>query len=193
MNEKIKELVDKLIERGHDENEPIILLLKNAELKWDNPEQVFCLHCFINEQTMRNVLKLLYPESDDVALSFLFQHYDFIEHQIKAVLEDLSKDGCICDKSRWILKQWFNSLTNQKVEYITERKEYHPDFGHVNLWIQFCETTMNIYYKGFTESNLEFMKIMNKMAMEVYHGRYQSGVGSENHTMCSDETQKFNI
>lgn len=193
MDEKIKEIVDKLIERGHDENEPLILLLKNTELKWDNPEQVFCLHCFTNEQNLRNVLKLLYPESDDVVLSFLFQHYDFVEHQIQSVLSDLSTDGGLCDKSRWVLKQWFNELTGKEVENIAERKEYHPDFGHVNLWIQLCEVSMNIYYKGCTLSNMDFMKIMNKMAMEVLDGRHQSSVGCEDNATCSDETTKFNI
>lgn len=172
MEKKINEFVNKLIEEGCDKNEPIIQLLSKKELKWDNPEHVYSLHCFMNEQAMRNVLKHLYPEADDIALTFLFQHYDFIEHQIKAVLEDLSSEGGITDKSRWILKQWFCELTHQEVENIVERQWYHPDFGHVNLWIQFCEVCMNIYYKGFTESNLDFMKIINKMAMEVLDGRH---------------------
>ena len=193
MEEKIKSFRDKLLYEGYDESDPIIHLLNKDDLKWDNPEQVHALHCFMNEQAMQKVIKHLYPNANINSLVFLFQHYDFVEHQLRAVLEDLSKDGCICDKSRWILKQWFNSLTNQQVEYITERKEYHPDFGHVNLWIQFCETTMNIYYKGFTENNLEFMKIINKMAMEVYNGRHQSSVGCKNNAKCSDETAKFNI
>lgn len=193
MEEKIKSFREKLLDEGYAESDPTIQLLSNNDLKWDNPEQVHALHCFMNEQAMQKVVKHLYPDANIHSLVFLFQHYDFVEHQIKSVLEDLSESGCLCDKSRWILKQWFKELTNQKVENITERKEYHPDFGHVNLWIQFCEITMSIYYKGFTESNLEFLKIINKMAMEVYDGRHKSNMGCENNATCSNETTRFKV
>jgi hypothetical protein len=172
MEDKLKTFTNKLIEEGYDETDPIIQLLNKHELKWDNPEQVFALHCFMNEQAMRTVLKQLYPNANTNTLTFLFQHYDFVEHQIQSVLQDLSMEGGICDKSRWVLKQWFRTLTNQEPENITERKMYHPDFGCVNLWIQFCEVAMSIYYKGLTESNVSFLQTINKMSMEVYNGRH---------------------
>ena len=172
MKMNINNIVTHMLEIGYEKSDPEIELLSNDKLKWDNPEQVFCLHCFSNEQALKNVIKRLYPTADYKALTFLFQHYDFLENQIQFVLKDFSKHGGLCDKSRWVLKQWFKSLIGEEPEEISKKGFFRPDFGKTNLWIQFCEVCMSIYYTGFTSSNIEFMQVIDKMAKEKLNGGY---------------------
>lgn len=167
MVEKIKAIIDKMIENSCEDDDAVLNLLQRKDLKWDNPELVYSLYCFGNENVLRRAIQMIYPEFETHSLVFLFQHYGYLENQIKSILEPLASDGGIADKARWVLKQWFCQLTKQDVDYLAERKWYHPDFGNTNFWIQFCEICMDIYYHGFTERNLSHMMIVQKLAKEA--------------------------
>jgi hypothetical protein len=169
MEEKIQEIVEKMIEHGCAEDDAVLQLLNNKTFKWDNPEQIYCLYTFQNQEVMKSALKKIYPQSDINSLVFLFQNYGYLENQIKFVLDDFSYQGAICDKARWALRQWFYYLTGKDTDEITERKWFHPNFGNANFWIQFCEVSMNIYYYGLTDNNIDFMRIARKIARETYY------------------------
>ena len=171
MKEKIKSIINKMLENGYEEDDPVVQLLEKNELKWDNPEQVYCLHCFTNAETLKSALKRIYPECKQINnLAFLFQNYFYLENQIKSALSDFAYQGAICDKARWVLKQWFKILIEEDAEDIVERQWYHPNFGNRNFWMQFCEVSTDAYYHGFTDENMEFMKVVRKIAKETCYG-----------------------
>lgn len=152
-------------------------LVELSKLNWDSPEDIN-VKWFGNEHdSLCEILEILYPDCDIDKLAFLFHCYDYLENQIQSFLD---ADGYSYDKSKWILKQYFESLVggipdelgDDKLDslYIT-RQWNQPEFGATNEWLDFVNTAADIYRNGYTEKNMVAIARMRRLRQEFMDHR----------------------
>lgn len=121
------------------------------------------LHLYESEQPMEQYIKEHFRNkgvsSRDALdkLVFIYQNYSFLKMNVEKLV-DLGR-GCCADKSSYVVKSYIRYLSNQPKEifYVRgeEKHEYwHPDFGNVDLWYQFIDSLISLYY-GYTEEYLK--------------------------------------
>jgi hypothetical protein len=137
-------------------------------LNWANPEEINMKWFGKDHDTLREILSVIYPDCDIDNLAFLFHCYDYLENQILAFIE---ADGFAYDKSRWILKQYFEDLIGGAPDSIDEcRKTYHPEFGTTDDWLDFIKAAADMYRNGINTKNMKAFDRMSNLQSIYLNG-----------------------
>jgi hypothetical protein len=76
----------------------------------------------------------------------------------------MGRGGC-ADVSRWIIEQYLIKCTGGVPENYPENSDkfWHPAFGTIYEWMEFCENVYWFFYRGLTEEyNTIFRALSNK-------------------------------
>lgn len=138
------------------------ILEMTMKLDWDDPEQIYDKWIRQDHKAVESFLAEIYEDCDVKKIASLFVNYEYLENQI---LNFLESDGQAYDKTRWILKQYFEELIGGSPDAIPDdfegsRRYYHPEFGTTRDWLDFIKTMDDMYYNGPTERNIRGIKRM---------------------------------
>lgn len=138
------------------------ILAITMKLDWDDPEQIYDKWIREDHKSVESFLSEIYEDCDVKKITSLYVNYEYLENQL---LNFLPADSQSYDKTRWILKQYFESLIGGCPDAIYDdfegsRKYYHPEFGTTDEWLDFVETMDDMYYNGPTEKNMRGIKRM---------------------------------
>lgn len=102
-------------------------------------------------------------------LVFIYQNYHFLKANVERLV-DLGR-GCRADKSSHVLKSYIRYLSNeQKTVFYgyghSEHKYWHPDFGDVDLWYDFVDALIDLYY-GKTNTYMQLYVVLISLKNEV--------------------------
>lgn len=156
--------------------------LENSEFTIKNAEQFNYMVSYKVENCMKQVARYLYKGKSNKA-DFLYVHYSFMEHNIRELCSLREGSSCCADKSRYILKMFLEySLNGVVPEFNPEIEEYWiPNFGDNEMWINFCESLIRLYY-GNTEEYLESYQALVTDKIRLFphiihwwHIKYQNG------------------
>jgi hypothetical protein len=148
-----------------------------AHLNWEDPEEINMKWFGQDKRTLHEILDGLYPDCDIDALTFLYQHYDFLENQIHQFLD---MDGMAYDKSNWILKQYFEELVGGMPDQLGEdridplivtRECDKPEFGTTDEWLDFVKAMCDLYRNGPKEKNMAAILRMRRLRQTFMDNR----------------------
>lgn len=145
-------------------------MIELAGLNWEDPESINIKWFGKDFDTLHSILKLFYPDCDIDKLAFLFMCYDYLENQIRMLIE---ADGYAYDKSKWILKQYFTNIIGgvpdflnpawENETYLDNRKWNEPEFGDTEEWLDYIEAVRDMYRNGLTDKTLKTINYMKRL------------------------------
>lgn len=152
LENSLKEILDSLVLSVENEtkkqyNDTIEGII-NCGYKIENPETFNILINFQIKQVLKQVVNGLNPELEKEnlwKLQFLYLNYGFIERHVREVIIIKEGSTCCADKSRWVLERYFQSIVDDNVEDDREGLYYHPQFGSLEDWLEFCEGICSLY------------------------------------------------
>jgi len=142
-------------------------IIKKVKIDADSPNTLY--HALI--YPLENIIELAVKEvviknrgtSDDVErASFLLQHSEYIDHNIKGFINELEGSICESDKSGYLVNQLFKNFLLGADINVTPTKETYwiPSFWTDNKgkeWLELFDGLHGMYY-GNNKKYLAFMR-----------------------------------
>ncbi|HDR7922569.1 hypothetical protein [Bacillus paranthracis] len=93
----------------------------------------------------------LYPELEGNSfyrMSFLYQHYQFIELHLENFIEQAEGSPCSTDKAKWIIENYRAFIISEEIPtFKVEKKDWwKPKFGTGEQWMNLCDSLQGLYY-----------------------------------------------
>ncbi|WP_368263266.1 hypothetical protein [Clostridium disporicum] len=125
--------------------------INESKKRINNPEH---FNIFINHKLNKGIGLLantLHEPSvckDKGKPNFIYQHYDFLENNIRNLCVLREGSSCCADKSRYILKMYLNySITGEIPHFNPENEKYWiPNFGDNEMWMNYCDGLYKMHY-----------------------------------------------
>lgn len=152
-------------------------MLKITGLNWERPVDVHIGWFEADRETLMTILDRLYPDCDISKLAFLYQHYDYLENQIFAFLDD---DGESEVKAAWILRQHFekivggipDELGDDLLDSTIITRTYDlPEFGKTDEWLDYVDAMYEMFVHGPTDKTMVAIARMRRLRQEFLDNR----------------------
>ena len=117
------------------------------------------------EQVLEVMVKKLNPEAEDWVqtdnLTIIYNNYGFISRNLESVIIEKEGSACSADKSRWLINNYRNYLSNNIIPDMTIDTNcyWKPQFGTGEIWMKFITSLISLYY-GCPE---EYLQISSKL------------------------------
>ena len=153
---------------SEETNRNLARILILADWDWNSPEEVHDKWLRKDKEAIGPFLEGLYPDCDTKKIANLYFNYGYLEDQI---FPFVASDCFAYDKTRWILKQYFESLVGGIPDSIPNdfpesRRTYHPEFGMTDDWMMFVEAMQDLHANGLNDKNMKAMVRMRKLHEE---------------------------
>ena len=158
-------------------NENLKSIISVMNLNWEDPEEINIKWFGKEHDALHAILDEIYPDCDIDRLAFLFQCYDYLENQICAFID---ADGMSYEKSKWILKQYFEELVGgipdqlgeDRIDQLVITRECDkPEFGTTDEWIDFVKAMCDMYRNGPDIKNMKAIAYMQKLRQDFMDRR----------------------
>lgn len=131
--------------------------LKRSPYELNKPEVFHTMAIFPLNMMLEQVAAQFHEPAqikDKYKASFIYLHYDFMEHNIETLLKTITKTSCcITDKSRFLLEQFLKySITGDVPDFKPDPKHYEiPKFGTPSEWMDYCDGVYYLYHGRLTQ------------------------------------------
>lgn len=161
MESEISKVLNKLFENLEKETDDLnecyygkfVENLKNYPYDFNNPDVFNSLVMSRIESVSQYVAKNIMEEKTDNSsdmdkLVFLYTNYDFLIHNIRALIGSKSGLSCVGDQVNFILDCYRYMLLGKNNNHSDfENESYsHPKFGTYESWMNFCNGLYELYY-----------------------------------------------
>lgn len=154
---------------SENRNRHLERILIFADWDWDEPEEVYDKWIRKDHEAVGQFLTEIYNDCDAEKIKSLYFNYEYLENQL---LTFITADSQAYDKTRWVLKQYFERLIGGIPDEIPDdcdgcRKHYHPEFGTTDDWLDYIEIMNDMHRNGPTEKVMRGIK-----RMQILHQEY---------------------